>query len=362
MFTVVIFIIVISILIFVHEAGHFFAARRAGMRVDEFGFGFPPRLWGFKRKGTIYSINWIPFGGFVRINGEDGDDRSEPDSFTTKGFWPRLGVILAGVLMNFILAAVLLMFGNAFGLRVGVFDDAMASRAHDLKVQVLEVSADSPAEKAGLQILDQIVGFNRVDGVRLQDVKDPKNVQDFVTAHKGEEVAVVVNRGNQETELLLTLRKDPPAGQGSMGISMALTGVVSYPWYESLWRGVDDAFSLTVATVKGYYMLIKTLITEGHLMAEVSGPIGIARLTGQAAQVGIPYLIQFMAMISVNLAVLNAVPFPALDGGRAFLLIIEKFRGVPLNRKVEGAINAVGFLALIALMVFITAKDITRFF
>ncbi len=360
MFTAIIFLIVISILIFVHEAGHFFAARKAGMKVEEFGFGFPPRLWGFKRKDTTYSINWIPFGGFVRIKGEDGDDRTESDSFTAKGFWPRLGVILAGVAMNFILAAVLLMLGNAFGLRIGVFDDEVASRARDLKVQVLEVSVDSPAQSAGLQVLDEIKGFK--SNGKLQPVLAPKDVQDFVGAHKGEEVSVVVRRGNQETELPITLRKDPPAGQGSMGISMALTGVVSYPWYESLWRGVEDAFSLTVATVNGYWMLIKTLVTEGHLLAEVSGPIGIARLTGQAAQVGIPYLIQFVAMISVNLAVLNAVPFPALDGGRAFLLIIEKFRGAPLSRKIEGTINAVGFLALIALMIFITAKDIGRFF
>ena len=119
---------------------------------------------------------------------------------------------------------------------------------------------------------------------------------------------------------------------------------------------------MAVATVNGYYMLIKTLVTEGRLLAEVSGPIGIARLTGQAAQVGIPYLIQFIAMISVNLAVLNAVPFPALDGGRAFLLVIEKLRGAPLSRTIEGTINAVGFLALIALMIFITVKDVVRFF
>ena len=147
-----------------------------------------------------------------------------------------------------------------------------------------------------------------------------------------------------------------------MGISLALTGVVSYPWYESVWRGVYDAVILTINTILGYWMLIKTLLIKGKLMADVSGPIGIATMTGQAARIGLNYLIQFVAMISVNLAVLNIIPFPALDGGRAVTLIIEKIKGSPINRKVENMVNTAGFALLIVLMIYVTVKDLIRIF
>ena len=143
--------------------------------------------------------------------------------------------------------------------------------------------------------------------------------------------------------------------------SLAMTGVVSYPWYESVWRGIYDAVILTLNTALGYWSLIKNLLFNGKLMADVSGPLGIASLTGQAARIGFNYLLQFVAMISVNLAVLNLIPFPALDGGRALFLILEKIKGTALNRKIENMANAIGFTLLIALMIYVTIKDIIRF-
>ena len=361
MLTVIIFIVVLSVLIFVHELGHFVMAKRAGMKVEEFGFGFPPRLAGFRRGETVYSLNWIPFGGFVKIYGEDGEDRNESRSFSSKSFGSRLKVILAGVVMNFLLATLLLMGGNILGLRIGIFDDATALVAQDKKIQIISVAGDSPAEGAGLRVLDELVGFS-LSGQAITAVADPEGVQKFVLAHPGQTIRVHVRRGSQELIKTVQLRENPPAGQGPLGISMALTGVVSYPWYESVWRGVRDAVNLTVNTVIGYGMLLKDLFMNGELPADVAGPIGIATLTGQAARVGFNYLLQFIAMISVNLAVLNAVPFPALDGGRALMLIIEKIKGSPLNRRVERAINTLGFLALLLLMAFITVRDIGKFF
>lgn len=360
MLTTIIFLAVISVLIFVHEFGHFISAKRSGMKVDEFGFGFPPRVFGIKRGETIYSINWIPFGGFVRIHGEDGDDRNDPRSFGSKPFWSRMKVVLAGVVMNLLFAMFLLMIGNTVGLRKAV-EDVDIARAHDLEVQIYQVVPDSPAQKADLRILDVVRGFRASNGT-VTEVHTAKDVSDYAQAHKGQKVTVLITRAQDQLEKDIEFRSTYPAGQGPMGIAPILTGIYSYSWYESIWRGVYDGAILVANTIFGYWMLFSTLFSQGKLLADVSGPIGIASMTGQAARIGINFLIQFIAMISVNLAVLNAIPFPALDGGRAFLLIVEKIRGVPLNKKIEGAINAAGFFALLALMAFITFRDIAKFF
>ncbi|MCC6934787.1 MAG: site-2 protease family protein [Candidatus Yanofskybacteria bacterium] len=361
MLTVLIFLIVISVLVFVHELGHFVAAKRAGMKVEEFGLGFPPRVFSWRRGGTVYSINAIPFGGFVRIYGEDGEHRNAPGSFGHANFLPKLSVVLAGVVMNFILAAVLLMAGNFFGLRVGLFDEHMAARATDRRIQILQVAPESPAEAGGLRSLDQIVGFRAADG-SVAAVASPEDVQQYAYGHTGQAVTMVVRRGATDADIRLTLRSATGPGQGPIGISLAMTGVVRYSWYESLWRGIEDAASLFVATLVGYWGLLVSLFSTGSLGADVSGPIGIAALTGQAARVGFTYLLQFVAMISVNLAVLNVLPFPALDGGRAVMVIAERIRRRALGEHVERAINAFGFAILLALMVAVTIKDIVRFF
>lgn len=360
MITAIIFIIVLGVLVFVHELGHFIFAKRAGMKVEEFGLGFPPRIWGIKKGETLYSLNAIPFGGFVKILGEDGDERGNPRSFASKSVSPRLLVIIAGVAMNFFLAVLLLMVTNFFGLRIGLIDDKTASLARDKAVQIIEISKDSPADKAGLKLLDEVSGF-KLNG-SFKAVSNAEDVQNFVRENSGQTMTIVIKRNKEITEKEIIPRVNPPAGQGALGISLALTGVVSYPWYEAIWRGVYDAVILTMNTVIGYFILFKTLLLKGKLIADVSGPVGIATLTGQAARIGINYLMQFTAMISINLAVLNIIPFPALDGGRALLIIIEKFKGSPLNKKVEQLVNTVGFALLIALMVYVTTKDIIRFF
>jgi len=330
------------------------------MKVEEFGFGFPPRIWGIKKGETMYSINAIPFGGFVKILGEEGEQRDNPRSFSSKPAGPRLKVIIAGVTMNFFLAVVLLMVTNFFGLRIGLIDDKTAFVARDKQVQIIEVSKDSPADKAGLKLLDEVSGF-KLNGL-FKAVLSAEDVQTFIRENAGQPITIVIKRNKETLEKEIVPRVNPPAGQGALGVSLALTGVVSYPWYEAVWRGVYDAVILTMNTVVGYFILFKTLLLKGKLIADVSGPVGIATLTGQAARMGINYLMQFTAMISINLAVLNIIPFPALDGGRALLIIIEKFKGSPVNKKAEQLVNAVGFALLIALMVYVTAKDITRFF
>jgi regulator of sigma E protease len=359
--TFLIFLLVISVLVFVHELGHFVMAKRAGMKVEEFGFGFPPRIWGKKKGGTFYSINAIPFGGFVKIFGEEGEHRREPGSFGHGSFWAKVGVIVAGVAMNFLFAAILLVGNNYFGLRVGIFDEPTAQRATNLKLEILQVASGSPAEKAGLRSLDEIVGFVDAKGVR-KETRTPELVQDFSFSHAGQKVAIIIQRGSSQVDIPMQLRQTSPTGEGPIGISLALTGEIHYAWYESIWRGFASAGMLFVATLAGYWGLLVSLFRSGHLAADVAGPIGIATLTGQAAGVGFNYLVQFVAMISVNLAVLNILPFPALDGGRLALILVEKVRRKPLSHKIEDTINSIGFMILIALMVAVTVKDIVKFF
>src|SRR3989344_1810379 len=198
MLTALIFIIVIGVLIFVHEFGHFIFAKRAGMRVDEFGFGFPPRIWGKKKGETTYSINLIPFGGFVKILGEDGDDRNDPQSFSAKSFGARMKVIVAGVAMNFLLAIVLLMIVNFMGLRIGIIDEQTGAEAKDKKVQIIQVAEKSPANEAGLMLLDEIKGF-RVNGMTTV-IGTVNEAQFLIKENAGKQITILLERNGQSIE------------------------------------------------------------------------------------------------------------------------------------------------------------------
>lgn len=361
MLTLIIFIIVLSILVFVHEFGHFITAKRAGMKVEEFGFGFPPRLFGVKKGETIYSINWIPFGGFVKILGENGEDKNDPRSFASKKAGVRSGVIVAGVVMNVLLAMLLLAIGNWVGVRVGLIDQAQLDQASNVKVQIIQVAPGSPAEQAGLRVLDEIVGLS--SNGKLTEITAVEQVQDFISQNLGQEIKTQTRSGNQLREIALVPRVSPPEGEGALGISLAATGIVRYPWYTAIGRGVTDSIFILQHTAIGYATIIKNAITEGRPGMELSGPVGIAVITGQAARLGFTYLMQFTALISLNLAVLNIIPFPALDGGRLLFIGIEKLRrGKPMPKKIEAAVNSIGFALLILLMVFVTTKDIIKFF
>ena len=359
MLTLIIFIIVLSILVFVHEFGHFIMAKRAGMKVEEFGFGFPPRAFGVKRGETIYSVNWIPFGGFVKVFGEDGEGRENSRSFAAGSAKIRAGVIVAGVVMNIILAMLLLSVGNAVGLRVGLVDETMAGRAKDKKVQIIQVAAGSPAEQTGLKVLDEIIGF-KVDG-RTVKISEVAAVQEFVNKNLGHEIVMLLSDDDKTTEKKLLPRAHPPEGEGALGISLAATGIIKYPWYEAIGRGVSDTVTITGYTISGYATIIKNIFVSGKAGVELSGPVGIAVITGKAARLGFTYLMQFVALISINLAILNIIPFPALDGGRLLFVGIEKIKGKPVSRKIENAINTAGFALLIMLMIYITTKDIIKF-
>lgn len=345
---------------FVHEFGHFITAKRSGMAVEEFGFGFPPRLWSIKKGETRYSINAIPFGGFVKITGEDGAERNNPKSFAAKSGWARALVLVAGVSMNVLLAFVLLALVNTIGLRVGLFGDDEISRAKDIKIQIIDVKVDSPAALAKLTVLDEIIGFQEANGE--VSVTSIDQVQQYINSHKGQEISIKIRSGDVPIIKKLTPRINPPGEEGALGISLATTGIVRYPLYQAVIRGAQDTGTILVNTAIGYGTVIKNLFIQGKPGVDLSGPVGLAVITGQASKLGFTYLLQFTALISINLAILNIIPFPALDGGRLFFLIIEKIKRSPLSKKVELTANTVGFALLLLLMIYVTTKDIIKLF
>lgn len=356
--TIIIFIFILGLLIFVHELGHFLVAKKAGAKVEEFGFGFPPRLFGKKIGETVYSINLIPLGGFVKIYGEDGQDSDNPKSFASKSAWQRFKILIAGVSMNVILAIILLSGGYIVGLPSIV--EEPSSFSGPTKVQIVEIAPGSPAEESGLRIGDTIKEF-LIDG-QGQKIEKSVQFQSLVDAARGKEITLLINRGKRELQINVLARKKPPQNEGPIGIAMATVGTVSYPWYQAFIKGVGACANIIVIILISIFKIIKAIFEQGAPIGEIYGPVGIFGLTGQAAQMGFVYLLQLTALLSINLAIINAIPFPALDGGRILFLLIEKFKGSPVNPRVERLMHLVGFSLLILLMVVITFRDVARLF
>lgn len=384
-FTILLFILILGLLVFVHELGHFLAAKKAGMTVEEFGFGFPPRviglqkvkgkwIWRFFRKpktgvlenvsqaaetstGTIYSLNLIPLGGFVKILGENGES-ARPGAFVSKSFFRRFSVLVAGVSMNVVLAWVLLSLALMVGLptEVGMGETLPKSaKLSGKQVAIVYVEPESPAAIGGIRAGDAVLS---IDGVKVQSVQQ---LIDATSAKVGTKVAYEIKRGQQVFKAELIPRVNPPEGSGPLGVQPALIASVSYPWYEAVYRGLGVTFSLLVQIVYTFGRLIFSLFTEHSLAGSLTGPVGIAVLTRDAASLGFANLLYFTSVLSMNLAIVNALPFPALDGGRVLFLVIEKLRRKQMNFLVEGYANTIGFVLLISLLIWVSVRDVARY-
>jgi len=354
--TILIFIALIAVLILVHEAGHFFTAKRAGIKVEEFGFGFPPRMIGFRRGETVYSLNWIPLGGFVKIFGEEGGDEKDPRSFTSRGAGIRALVIVAGIAMNLVLAASLFSIGHMVGLPTIVEGDGDVRSLSKLQINVVEIAKDSPAMAGGLAIGDVIA---RVDGNSFKTVDA---LRAYILDRRGKELAFEVLHDNAPRTLMLTPRENPPEGQGPLGFAMVRTGIQKLPWHKAVWQGVEDTFVFSWMLLKALGRLFADMVTRGEVSGDVTGPVGIAVLTGRVAKLGIAHLLQFAAAISVNLALINIFPIPALDGGRLLFILLEKLKGHPVKRSTEQRVHQIGFALLLTLMLLITVRDVIKLF
>ena len=369
--SILILILSLGILIFVHELGHFISAKATGIKVEEFGFGYPPRIFGIKIKDTLYSLNLLPFGGFVKIYGETKSDKSikikdKEKTFWAKPAWQRAIVLTMGVVMNIILAGILLSLVFKIGAPTIVTKEleerslAQNWAIKNIEIKILEISPNSPAEQAGLMVGDAILSAKYKD--EIQEIKKEENLQKFITRHAGESIVLTVKRNGEILEKQVVPRISPPQNQGPIGIFLAKVGTVSYPWYTAIWQGFKRAGQLLVEFVVLFFQLIKNLILKGASMGRITGPVGIAVLTFQMTKLGLAYVLQFIAIISLNLAILNILPFPALDGGRLLFLAIEKIKGSPISPKTENLVNSIGFAVLIFLMILVTIKDIAHFF
>ncbi len=375
MITLLIFLLVLSVLVFVHEFGHFITAKRAKLRVDEFGFGFPPRVFGIQKingrrrivwgrqnsdelrdGGTVYSLNLLPFGGFVKIKGESGEGLDEKDSFASRGAPTRIAIIFAGVFMNFVLAAVLIAVGFIIGFPQ-VIDGGISkyARVEDRHIEVLGVLPESPAEKSGVRAGMRVVSGND------REFENADAFKAFVSEFSERPVKIKVIEDGNEKDLTVTPTILEQTQKPGIGVSIADTAKVRYPFWLAIPKGAALTWDLSKTIVVSFGLLIRDAVLGRPVTADLAGPVGIAVLTGQAARMGFVHLLQFMAILSVNLAVLNIIPFPALDGGRILFILIEKALRRPVARKVEGWIHGTGFVLLLTLVGFITFRDLGRY-
>lgn len=359
--TIIVFILILGVLIFVHEFGHFITAKKTGVKVEEFGFGYPPRIFGIKKGETIYSLNLIPVGGFVRILGEEGIKKRSKSkrAFYNKPAWQRAIILASGVFMNLLLAAVLLSIVNGIGIPSFV-EEGRETDYKNIKIQIVEVAKESPAAIAGLMPGDVISAiYFKDESIVIKEIED---VQKFVAMHTGEELWFDIKRGKESFQIYMMPRLSYPENEGATGIAMVKSGIISYPWHEAVIRGFKLTGELFITFIRLFYYLIKTLIVKGTLIGEIAGPVGIYSLTSQMVKLGLVHVLQFAAIFSINLVILNGLPIPALDGGRLLFLLIEKLKGKPIKFKTEQMANAIGFGFIILLLLIITFRDIMKLF
>ena len=353
-FTLLVAFFSLVALLVLHELGHFVLAKKFGVKVEEFGLGYPPRIIGKKIGETIYSLNLLPFGAFVRLSGEEkaADGQS---SFSSQKVWKRALIVFGGALSFWVVAAVL--FSIVMGLVTPKeINDTSLGNFTNPKVQIVNVLADSPASKAGLKAGDTIL---TIGGQAISKVSE---VQGLTASYKGQEVALTIQRGADVFDVSLTPRVSPKAGEGPMGVGLIRTALMQYSCYQAPIEGLKLTGILTWLVIDGYGRAIVAVFKGAPTGVQLVGPVGVFSLLNQASAMGISYFLQFIAIISVHMALINLAPIPAVDGGKLLFLAIEKIRRRPVSEKVENRITAVFFMLLLGLMIFVTIKDIIRLF
>jgi len=367
-FTIIIAVISLFGLIIIHELGHFVMARRFGVKVEEFGLGLPPRLFGKKFGETIYSLNLLPFGAFVKILGEEKEIQ-DPRSFSQKPIWQRALIVVAGVISFWVVAAILLSIVMGLGAPTAI-SDAENGNLKNPKVQIISAAAGSPAQIAGLEPGDAILNIKsdptgkniqlpQTTSIKINKVKE---VQEFTETHKGKEIVMTIERGKEVFDISLVPRINPPSGEGAMGIALIRTAIKSYPWQEAPIRGIQATGNLTLAVIQGWGQVLGNLAQGRPTGAQLMGPVGIFSTIAKVSQLGVNYFLQFIAIIAVYLALFNILPIPAVDGGRLFFLGLEAIRKKPIPQKIEQGVTGLFFSLLLVLLIFVTIKDIAKLF
>jgi regulator of sigma E protease len=343
LFSAFAFFAVFGVVVLVHEAGHFLSARQAGIAIEEFGIGYPPRITTlFVRNGVEYTLNAIPLGGFVKLRGEE--DPTEPGSFASRSAWVRIRTLAAGVTMNVLLAVVL--FAGVYMIGQPVLQG---------QVMVESVLPYTPADDAGMWPGDVFIS---VEGQPIRSFADLKaRVQNLA----GREIEVVLERDGEPFAVRVTPRREPPVGQGALGITIAMApGAVvqteRYGLVEAIGRGVTDAVTMLGVMITGFAQIFRGGLRAG----DITGPVGIYQISGAVARSGLTSLMQWTGFLSLNLFLLNLLPIPGLDGGRIAFVLLEKIRGKRMPPQREGMAHVIGMLVLLALTAVVSAYDILR--
>jgi regulator of sigma E protease len=373
LFSLFVFLCVLSALVLIHEFGHYLAARLMGVKADEFGFGFPPRAIGFvfdkgkwKRVGsrdtksyanTIWSINWLPLGGFVRMKGEETLSPDGSDSFAHKSLPARFLILVAGVVMNWALAALIFSVGFLVGIPAQLDDVPPSATVRDAHVEIMAVLPGSGADQAGLKAGDWLMSL---DGRPVASVPEAQaTIASFATT--GATLQVGIEREGQSQIFPATANYVEQIKRPALGVELSRTGIVRFPWYQVVPQGVYVTWQYTKLILGALGGLVRDLFVEQKVSADVSGPVGIAVMTGRVAREGVWNLMQFAALLSINLAIMNALPIPALDGGRLLFVILEAVRRKKVTAAFEASLHRVGFLLLLALVALVTINDLRHF-
>lgn len=373
--TIIIFIFTLLVLVTIHELGHFLVAKRFGIKVLEFGFGIPPRIWGKKIGETIYSLNWLPIGGFVRLFGEDETDKNILEnhrSFAAQNVWKRIAVVVAGVGMNFLLAFLLLYITLGFaGFKAQVpfnekYQFVGVNQSIKSLVVITKVFPDSPAEKAGIRSGDRVVSIN---GTSIQTSEQMVLLTKKLV---GEKLNLLIETGQDQKKIVsITPRQVTPTGEGPLGVALYPVRIVNISYdtpVQRLFSGPIHAWNVIAYSGVTLGDLIGQSFNDKNikpLSATVAGPVGITNLANsiltQEQNPLIPYL-SFVALISLNLAVFNLLPIPALDGGRLFFLLFEGITRRKVKPELERTVHNIGMALLLTLTLLITFSDIKKIF
>lgn len=364
--TAVAFFILLSILVFVHELGHFLVAKWSGVFVEEFGFGLPPRIVGKKFGETVLSLNWLPIGGFVKLFGEDEATDAEylevqkklgnkfpsnflkERSFQSKSKKVRAAILSAGVTMNLLLAVGI----TAFLLTQGVKEPTGV-------ITVEKIAVASPAEKAGMKEGDIVVSIQSLDQ-NFALLKTPNELISFVNDHKGEAVTLMVKRAGTEMSITAVPRKEVPAGEGPLGVAITDLALHKYTWREAPVKAVIINYTRGKDMFVSLGQTVWKLVTFQKLTADVAGPIGIAQVTGQAVKFGWAAVLELASILSLNLAIINILPIPALDGGRLLFVFLEKILGKRVKPAFERSTHQIGMIVLLLLIFLVSVNDVMR--
>lgn len=357
------------LLMIIHEFGHFIIAKKFGVKVEEFGIGYPPRLYGKRFGQTLYSINLVPLGAFVKIYGEAGDVHNA-QSFTYLPIWKRVLIVLGGVIAFWIAAIVIFSVLFGIGAKVPVGDEDIYG-APDISVVVTSVQEDSPAQAAGIMSGDVLKEIRSARyesagaGPEILTINKISDYQAFVKAHGSQQLRLSVERGAQNLDFLIYPRVNPEAGQGATGVTLerSATIIQKVPWYIAPIKGLAFTWEVTVKSLQGIFGVFGDLFGGRGVpdSAQLAGPIGITIFLANAASYGLGFFLYFIGSISVLVAIFNLFPIPALDGGKIVFLLIEKVRGRAVSPKWEQIVTVACFVALILISLFVTVKfDVPR--